>query len=91
IVYCRVLDIVPFKRLSYSWKCGPGNGKITIDSVVKWKLEPKEGGTELFLEHSGFSKKEDLSMYNALYDGWLKNMQKIAELLNTTQHGTTNA
>ncbi|PSL44268.1 uncharacterized protein YndB with AHSA1/START domain [Chitinophaga niastensis] len=91
IVYCRVLEIVPFKKLSYSWKSGPGDGKITIDSVVVWKLQPKDNGTELFLEHSGFSEMENFTMYNALNDGWLKNIHKIAERINAAKHGTTNA
>jgi uncharacterized protein YndB with AHSA1/START domain len=91
IFYCRVLEIVPFKKLSYSWKSGPGEGKITLDSVVIWKLEPKDKGTELFLEHSGFAKKENLIFYNGLIDGWLKNLQKIDKLLNAEQHGHTNA
>lgn len=84
IFYCRVLEIVPFKKLSYSWKCGPGDGKITVDSVVVWTLQRKDNGTELFLEHSGFSKKEDLDMYTALLDGWLKNLQKFAERMNSS-------
>jgi uncharacterized protein YndB with AHSA1/START domain len=90
IVYCKVLEIVPFKKLSYSWKSGPGDGKITVDSVVVWKLQPKDKGTELFLEHSGFSKIENLAMYNGLTDGWLQNLQKIAVRLNAATHGTTN-
>src|SRR5580698_4302813 len=57
IVYCKVLELIPFKKLSYSWKSGPGNGEITLDTVVVWKLEPKGNGTELFLEHSGFTEK----------------------------------
>jgi uncharacterized protein YndB with AHSA1/START domain len=91
IVYCKVLEIVPFKKLSYSWKSGPGEGKITLDSIVIWKLEAKEKGTEVFLEHSGFEKIENLNLYNGLTDGWLQNLNKIAKLLNTAQHGTTNA
>jgi uncharacterized protein YndB with AHSA1/START domain len=90
IFYCKVLEIVPFKRLSYSWKCGPGDGRITLDSVVLWKLEAKDKGTELFLEHSGFTKEENLHMLNALTDGWLKNIHKIAERINKIQHGNTN-
>ena len=89
IVYCTVLEIIPFKKLSYSWKSGPGGGKITIDSVVVWKLESKDKGTDLLLEHSGFSEIENLNMYAGLTDGWLKNMHKIAERLNA-KHGTTN-
>src|SRR5579863_7455553 len=53
IVYCKVLEIIPYKTLSYSWKGGPGNGKINLDSIVVWKLSPKDGGTEVLLEHSG--------------------------------------
>ena len=87
IFYCKVLEIVPFKKLSYSWKSGPGEGKITLDSVVVWKLEPKDKGTELFLEHSGFAKKENLDFYNGLTHGWLEKFQNIAKLLNAAQHG----
>ncbi|SRR5258708_257051 len=91
IVYCKVLEIVPLEKLSYSWKSGPGEGKITLDSVVVWKLQPTDKGTELFLEHSGFAEKENLDIYNGLMHGWLQNIQKIADRLNAAQHGNTNA
>ena len=91
IFHCRVLEIVPFKKLSYSWQGGPGEGKITLDSVVEWKLEPKDKGTALFLEHSGFAKEENLNFYKGLTDGWLKQVQKIVDHLNAEQHGNTNA
>ena len=63
IVYCRVLEIVPCKRLSYSWSSGPGEGKITLDSIVVWRLQPTDKGTEVFLEHSGFEKEVNLNMF----------------------------
>jgi hypothetical protein len=53
-------------------------------------LQPKDKGTELFLEHSGFSETENVDMYTALTDGWLKNIHKIAERINASKHGTTN-
>ena len=53
-VYCEVLELQPNKRLSYSWKGGPGKGKIVLDSVVSWTLIRRDYGTELQLEHSGF-------------------------------------
>jgi uncharacterized protein YndB with AHSA1/START domain len=90
IVYCKVLEIVPFRKLSYSWNSGPGNGEIAVESVVVWKLEPTEKGTELFLDHSGFSEVDNLNLYNALMDGWLKNMQKIAELIKVATNGAIN-
>ena len=81
IVYCKVLEIVPHQRLSYSWKTGPGNGKIELDSIVVWKLIPKDNGTDLLLEHTGFSGFDNNSMFSAMNDGWFKNIQKIAELI----------
>jgi uncharacterized protein YndB with AHSA1/START domain len=91
ICHCKVLEIVPFKKLSYSWKGGPGEGRFTLDTVVVWKLEQKEKGTELFLEHSGFDKPENLNFYHGMTDGWQKNIQKIANHLNATQNGNANA
>jgi uncharacterized protein YndB with AHSA1/START domain len=34
VIYCKVLEMVPPKKLTYSWKSGPGSGKITLDSIV---------------------------------------------------------
>jgi uncharacterized protein YndB with AHSA1/START domain len=91
IAYCKVLEIVPFKKLSYSWKGGPGNGQMSLDSVVVWTLVEKNNGTELQLEHSGFKDIENFAIYTAMTDGWMRNIQKIAELLNTAKHGTAKA
>ncbi len=81
IIYCKVLEIVPYKMLSYSWKTGPGSGKIDLDSIVLWKLIPKDNGTELLLEHTGFKNYKNISMFSAMSEGWYKNIQKIAALI----------
>lgn len=91
IFYCKVLEIEPLKTLSYSWSCGPGQGKITLESVVTWRLESKNNGTEVFLDHRGFDKAENLDMYHGLLHGWLEKFQNIEKLLNTNAHGHTNA
>ena len=91
IFYCKVLEVSPFKRLSYSWKSGPGNGKIDLESIVIWKLEPKGEGTQVFLEHSGFEKAENLDFYNGLLKGWEEKFPKIEKLLNAAFHGNTKA
>ncbi|NCD70769.1 SRPBCC family protein [Mucilaginibacter agri] len=91
IFYCKVLEIEPFEKLSYSWKSGPGDGEITLESVVEWKLEATEKGTTLFLEHSGFARPENLVFYNGLADGWIKNLQKMANHLNTEKDANANA
>jgi uncharacterized protein YndB with AHSA1/START domain len=90
ICYCKVLEIIPYKKLSYSWKGGPGPGEITLDSVVVWELVPNEKGTELFLEHRGF-KEANNHFYTGMSNGWLKNVQKIMNLLTPAQHDTTKA
>ena len=82
IVYCKVLEIIPFKKLSYSWKLGPGDGTINVDSVVRWELQPKGNGTELILDHGNFAILKNAGMFNAMNEGWLKNMHKIADRLN---------
>jgi len=91
IFHCKVLEIIPFEKLSYSWSSGPGDGEITLDSVVVWKLEPRDKGTEVFLEHSGFEKEENLNFFNGLDHGWLEKFEKIANLVNATQHDITKA
>lgn len=90
IFYCKVLDIVPLKYLSYSWNGGSGDGDISLESVVSWHLEATEKGTDLRLEHSGFAKKENLEFYNGLLRGWLEKLEKIATLLNAEKDGNTN-
>ena len=87
-VYCKVLEVMPYTKLSYSWKGGPGGGRITLDSLVVWTLRPKDGGTELFLDHSDFREIENAAIYAAMYDGWLKNMQRISVLIEAAVNST---
>jgi uncharacterized protein YndB with AHSA1/START domain len=91
IVYCKVLEIVPLKRLSYSWKGGPAKGQITLDSVVQWTLAEKDKGTELSLLHSGFPDEEGVTIYSIMNEGWLKHMQRINERINAATHDTTHS
>ncbi|MBA4168166.1 MAG: SRPBCC domain-containing protein, partial [Chitinophagaceae bacterium] len=74
-VYCKVLDVVLYKKLSYSWRGGPGDGKFTLDSVVTWTLNGKEDGTELFLEHAGFDSEGDQMGFEMMDAGWKKNLE----------------
>jgi uncharacterized protein YndB with AHSA1/START domain len=91
VFYCTVLEIVHFRKLSYSWSTGPGDGKITLESIVVWTLQPTDKGTELFLDHSGFDKEENVNFYEGLNHGWVEKLQNIAKLLNVATHGRINA
>ncbi len=91
IIYCKVLEIEPFKNLSYSWNLGPGDGTTNVESVVRWELQPKDNGTELLLDHGDFAVLKHIAIFEAMNAGWLQNMHKILDRLNETNHGTTNA
>ena len=81
IAYCKILEIVPFKKLTYSWKAGPGAGEISLDSIVEWTFVPKDNGTELQLVHSGFKEIENFNVYTAMDNGWVKQVGIINSLL----------
>ena len=75
IVYCEVLEVAPHKKLSYSWKGGPAPGKITLDSVVSWRLTPTASGTRLLLQHTGFRGLKNLLPYLFMNGGWAKKIR----------------
>jgi len=89
IVYCKVLEITPFTSLAYSWQFGSGDGTLH-NSVVNWTLTPKDNGTELLLVHNGFDQT-DTPIFAAMEAGWLQNMNKIVQLINTNTDGTATA
>ncbi len=84
IINCKVSEIMPFKRIAYSWTSEDMKGNTTLESLVEWTLVAKDNGTELQLLHSGF-KEVNIIMFTAMNNGWIQNMNKIAALLNTTQ------
>ena len=89
IVYCKVLELVPLKKLAYSWKGGPGDGSLNMDSIVEFTLTKKDNGTELSLVHSG--RIENVNIYSMMDKGWQENIQKIGELISTNNYATTKA
>jgi uncharacterized protein YndB with AHSA1/START domain len=90
IFYCKVLEIIPYKKLIYTWKGGPGNELITLDTLVVWSLQPKDNGTELRLVHSGF-KEENISIFSGMDKGWFENIKKITGLLNAHDNANSNS
>jgi hypothetical protein len=59
-----------------------------VDSLVVWTLSKKGEGTELLVEHTGFTDSINISLYTSLNKGWLENMQKITKLLKEAKQGT---
>ena len=86
ISHCEVLEVKPFTKLSYSWKGNTKDGNRTFDSRVVWTLIPKENGTELQLQHNGFTVLEDVLAHNS---GWNKCLDRMTELLNSSANAST--
>ena len=89
IFHCKVLDIIPFQKLVYSWKAGPGNGIFTLETVVEWALEKQDAGTKLLLKQYGFTEANH-TIFMAMTDGWQQHVQKMIHLLNEKTNGSSN-
>ncbi|MFZ1807085.1 MAG: SRPBCC domain-containing protein [Cyclobacteriaceae bacterium] len=88
--YCEVLELIPLKKLVYSWKGGSGKNEITLDTRVEWTLESKENGTELHLHQTGF-KEENATILSSMFEGWNDHVTKMFNHLNSDHNANTNA
>lgn len=80
-VYCEILEVIPLKKLRYSWKGGLSE-KPLLDSVVTWTLVATEEGTDLMLEHSGFKGISNVLVYFIMNNGWIKIGKRFAQRLS---------
>ena len=86
VVHCEVLEIVPHRRLAYSWKGGSdsnnsdSNYGSKLDSVVTWTLQPEGRGTRLRLVHTGFRSPQNDFAYDSMSPGWGRIMGRISEI-----------
>ena len=74
-VNCRVLDMEPLKRLTYTWVVGD-----FLDTVVTFTLTPTAAGTKLTLAHRGFRPDQKQNSGGARY-GWKMMGGRLVELL----------
>jgi uncharacterized protein YndB with AHSA1/START domain len=77
VVNCRMLDVDPYRKVSWSWIVGD------IDTVVTFTLTPTPTGTRLQLVQSGFKPDQKRNLNGARY-GWNMMSAKLIELLGTT-------
>jgi uncharacterized protein YndB with AHSA1/START domain len=85
-VYCEVLEIVPHRKLVYSWRGGLSKEKPMLDSTVVWTLEPSGSGTILTLEHKGFRGMKNFIPYLIMNKGWVKIGKRMIGKVNTERH-----
>jgi uncharacterized protein YndB with AHSA1/START domain len=68
VVHCRVLELVPGKRLSYTWKSD------ALDTTVTWTVEERGSQTRLLLEHQGFKGLKAYLVGTMLNRGWRRSL-----------------
>lgn len=74
-VNCRMLEIEPMKKLSYTWVVGE-----MLDTVVTFTLTPTASGTRLSLVQSGFKPEQKQNFGGARY-GWKMMGGKLVDVL----------
>jgi uncharacterized protein YndB with AHSA1/START domain len=89
-IYFEILEVVPTTKLVYSFKGGPKEGEINLDTLVTWTLTPKNNGTHLRLEHTGFNGAMNYLSSYIMELGWKKQVNKrftktLEKYFNDTQ------
>jgi uncharacterized protein YndB with AHSA1/START domain len=82
VVYCEVLEVKPFTKLSYSWNGSTQDKSRDYNSIVEWILVPKNKGTELQLRHNGFTVLDDILTHTS---GWNSCVKKLEDHINSVQ------
>ena len=81
IVYCEVLEVAPMQKLVYTWRGGPAPGVVTLDTLLTWTLQAKNGGTELLLAQTGFKGFGNYVASLFMGSGWKTKILKRFEAL----------
>lgn len=71
--------------LIYTWIVGNTN----VETVVKWQLEKIDGGTKLYLEHSGISNytvENAVTMFTSFNGGWDNCVNELSGYLKQEVH-----
>nr|WP_246820457.1 SRPBCC domain-containing protein [Bradyrhizobium iriomotense] len=83
VIHCRVLEVVPNRRLVYAWKGGHARNTgygAPLDTVVTWSLTPVEAGTRISLVHAGFVLPRNEWAYTVMSGGWKKVVRQLDEI-----------
>jgi uncharacterized protein YndB with AHSA1/START domain len=73
---CEVLSVVPREELSYSWNASGEEAATGIRTIVRWTLEPVDGGVLVRMEQSGFREQDQRNFMGAKY-GWERNLGQL--------------
>ena len=78
---CEVLDIIPNRRLSYSWNFVNDDPAFALQSIVTFTLAPTSTGTQLRMEQSGF-RSDQTQAFGGARAGWPQFFGKLELLLD---------
>jgi uncharacterized protein YndB with AHSA1/START domain len=76
---CEVLEIVPLQRLVYSWNASGDQAPDGLKTIVTWTLTPREQGTHLRMEQSGFRPQDEVG-YRGMGGGWPRILARLEEV-----------
>lgn len=85
VVHCEVLEIVPSRKLVYSWKGGSDSNPdygARLDTIVTWTLTPVAEGTHLRLVHAGFRSPGNDFAFTIMSQGWGRVLQGIQRAID---------
>ncbi len=81
-MFLEVVEVIPNKKLVYSFKGGTAAGEIILDTLVIWTLTEVDGGTEIQLEQNGFKGMQGYLSSLMMEFGWKKNfLETLYQLL----------
>lgn len=78
VTNCVVLTVDEPKMLSYTWGDGTESDS-GLKTVVTWTLTPKDGGTHVRMEQSGFRPEDDRG-YQGMGAGWPRIVERLGEI-----------
>jgi uncharacterized protein YndB with AHSA1/START domain len=76
---CEVLEIVALQRLTYSWNASGDQARDGLKTIVTWTLTPRENGTQVRMEQSGF-RPQDEAGYRGMGGGWPRILARLEEV-----------
>lgn len=78
IANCEVLAVEPPHRLAYQWGDGTESDSGLV-TVVTWTLTPRDGGTLVRMEQSGFRAPDERS-YKRMGGGWPRILERLEQV-----------
>jgi uncharacterized protein YndB with AHSA1/START domain len=78
-VFGEYLELVPGKKIVFTWKWDDDDVWENRNSVVTVELSDRDGGTELLLKHEQLPSEESRDRHN---DGWTSVLDRLEKFFN---------